>query len=86
MVVGLVASTSTLGQLGIGTQVAEGLPWRFDDAGNVSGHASVPLFLIVYFLILRPQQKKAKDHQALITKLSTGDEVVPADQAPPPAG
>ncbi len=31
---------------------------------------------IFYFLLIRPQQKKAKDHQAMITRLSSGDEVV----------
>jgi len=31
---------------------------------------------IFYFLLIRPQQKKAKEHQALVSKLSTGDEVV----------
>ena len=34
------------------------------------------IFVAVYFLLIRPQQKKAKEHQALITKLSTGDEIV----------
>ena len=31
---------------------------------------------IFYFLLIRPQQKKAKEHQALVSKRSTGDEVV----------
>lgn len=31
---------------------------------------------IFYFLLIRPQQKKAKDHQAMLSKLSVGDEVV----------
>ena len=34
------------------------------------------IFVVFYFLLIRPQQKKAKDHQALITKLASGDEVV----------
>jgi preprotein translocase subunit YajC len=34
------------------------------------------LFAIFYFLLIRPQQKKAKEHQAMVNKLSTGDEVV----------
>ena len=39
----------------------------------------VPLLLIVvvmYFLMIRPQQKKQKAHQAMISALKTGDEVV----------
>jgi preprotein translocase subunit YajC len=31
---------------------------------------------IFYFLLIRPQQKKAKDHQNMVSKLSAGDEVV----------
>src|SRR5579862_7604694 len=35
------------------------------------------LFIVVfYFMLIRPQQKKAKEHQALISRLSSGDEVV----------
>jgi preprotein translocase subunit YajC len=30
----------------------------------------------MYFLVIRPQQKKAKEHQALLTTLKVGDEVV----------
>ena len=36
----------------------------------------VVFIAIFYFLLIRPQQKKAKDHQAMISKLSAGDEVV----------
>ncbi len=31
---------------------------------------------IAYFLIIRPQQKKMKEHQASVEKLKQGDEVV----------
>lgn len=33
-------------------------------------------FVIFYFLLFRPQQKRAKEHQNLLAKLATGDEVV----------
>ena len=33
-------------------------------------------FLIFYFLFIRPQNKKAKEHQQLILNLQKGDEVV----------
>ncbi len=36
----------------------------------------VVFVVIFYFLLIRPQQKKAKEHQALVSKLSAGDEVV----------
>ena len=34
------------------------------------------IFVIMYFLILRPQQKRVKEHQLLVTQLRRGDTVV----------
>lgn len=34
------------------------------------------IFAIMYFLIIRPQQKKMKDHQKMIDDLRRGDQVV----------
>lgn len=34
------------------------------------------IFLIFYFLIIRPQQKRAKEHQKLIESLKKGDKVI----------
>jgi preprotein translocase subunit YajC len=34
------------------------------------------MFGVMYFLILRPQQKKAKEQQEMLSKLSGGDEVI----------
>ena len=31
---------------------------------------------LFYFMLIRPQQKRAKEHQALVSKLASGDEVV----------
>ena len=36
----------------------------------------VAIFVIFYFLLIRPQQKKAKVHRAMVADLSRGDEVV----------
>lgn len=36
------------------------------------------LFVIFYFLILRPQQKKQKEHQEMLGKLDKNDEVITA--------
>jgi preprotein translocase subunit YajC len=38
----------------------------------------VLMIAVFYFLLIRPQQKKQKEHQAMVTKLSAGDEVVTA--------
>jgi preprotein translocase subunit YajC len=36
----------------------------------------VILFGIMYFMIIRPQSKRAKEHKAMIAALAKGDEVV----------
>jgi preprotein translocase subunit YajC len=49
-------------------------------AGAGSAFASfIPLiliFAIMYFLLIRPQQKKLKEHKAMIEALRRGDQVV----------
>ena len=34
------------------------------------------IFVIFYFFLIRPQQKKVKDHKAMVATLKRGDEVV----------
>ena len=34
------------------------------------------IFVIMYFLMIRPQQKKLKEHKAMVTGLRRGDQVV----------
>ena len=34
------------------------------------------MFVVLYFVMIRPQMKKAKEHKAMIDALSKGDEVV----------
>jgi preprotein translocase subunit YajC len=36
----------------------------------------VLIFVVFYFLLIRPQQKKAKEHKEMLTKLRRGDRVV----------
>ena len=50
-------------------------------AGSPQAGISTIIMMVVfigvfYFLLIRPQQKKAKEHQAMVTRLSVGDEVV----------
>ena len=52
-------------------------------AGGAGGAFAsfVPLiliFAIMYFLLIRPQQKKVKEHQAMVEALRRGDQVVTA--------
>jgi preprotein translocase subunit YajC len=52
--------------------------------GAPAGGGMTPLIMMVvfvvifYFLLIRPQQKKQKEHQAMLSKISAGDEVVTA--------
>src|SRR6266567_7723963 len=34
------------------------------------------IFVIMYFMVIRPQQKKTKEHQELLNKLKKNDEVM----------
>ena len=36
----------------------------------------VAMFVLMYFLLISPQQKRAKDHKNLLKALKKGDEVV----------
>ena len=36
----------------------------------------VILFVVFYFLLIRPQTKRAKEHQKMVESLAKGDEVV----------
>jgi preprotein translocase subunit YajC len=65
----------------LGLAFAMGAP----PAGGGGGQSAImqlfPLILmfgIFYFLLIRPQQKKAKDHRALIDALKKGDMVITA--------
>lgn len=34
------------------------------------------IFAIMYFLLIRPQQKKLKDHQKMVESLRRGDQII----------
>ncbi len=56
-------------------------PAMAQDAGAGAGGLSSMLFLIIfamifYFMMWRPQAKKAKEHRALVASLAKGDEVI----------
>jgi len=38
----------------------------------------VLMFVVLYFVMIRPQMKKAKEHRAMVDALTKGDEVVSA--------
>ena len=50
-----------------------------DTLGSLMGMAPIALmFVILYFLMIRPQMKRQKELKALLAALSKGDEVVSA--------
>jgi preprotein translocase subunit YajC len=55
---------------------AQGNPFGGDGNLLVSVLPFVLIFVIMYFLILRPQQKRVKEHQELVRNLRRGDTVV----------
>ena len=63
----------------VGTAFAMAAPPGGPGGGAQSAMASIiPLilmFAIFYFLLIRPQQKKAKEHKALLDALKKGDQV-----------
>ncbi|HVJ34039.1 MAG TPA: preprotein translocase subunit YajC [Dongiaceae bacterium] len=48
-----------------------------DIMGSLTGIAPfILIFGIMYFLMIRPQQRRAKEHRALVQQLKAGDKVV----------
>ncbi len=54
--------------------------WAQDGVGGSGGFMSllplVLIFVIFYLLLIRPQQKRAKQHKMMVAELSKGDEIV----------
>jgi len=48
------------------------------NAGILNFIPLIFIFIVFYFLIIRPQQKKQKEHLAMITSLKKNDEIVTA--------
>jgi len=62
----LISSAYAMGQTGGAGQ-----------AGGIAGFLPIIiLFAIFYFLLIRPQQKKAKEHKEMITNLKKGARII----------
>jgi preprotein translocase subunit YajC len=55
---------------------AEAAPTASHDAGFINLIMMVLLFVVFYFLLIRPQQKRVKEHKQMVESLAKGDEVV----------
>jgi preprotein translocase subunit YajC len=48
-----------------------------DPTGGLMGLAPLVLmFIVLWFLMIRPQMKRAKEHKAMVSALAKGDEVI----------
>jgi preprotein translocase subunit YajC len=54
--------------------------WAQAGGGGTGGLVSllpmVLIFVIFYFLLIRPQQKRSKEHKNMVAELAKGDEIV----------
>ena len=61
----------------ISTAYAQGVGGLFDSSSAmVQFLPLVLIFVVFYFLLIRPQQKKQKEHRAMLDALRRGDRVV----------
>jgi preprotein translocase subunit YajC len=61
----------------ISNAFAQAAPAAADASGGLMGMLPIVLmFVVLWFLMIRPQMKKAKEHQKMVSELAKGDEVV----------
>ena len=68
--------TSTLSQLFVSNAYADAGAPAPQGGGIMEFLPLIALLAVFYFLILRPQQKRAKEHKTMMEALQKGDEVV----------
>jgi preprotein translocase subunit YajC len=57
-------------------QAASGAPGLFTGEGFMGLLPIILMFALLYFLMIRPQMKRAKEHKAMTDALQKGDEVI----------
>src|SRR5579863_9626894 len=55
---------------------AQGMSGLMDQSALVQFLPLVLIFIVFYFLLIRPQQKKQKDHRTMLDALRRGDRIV----------
>lgn len=55
---------------------AQGMTGLMDQSALVQFLPLVLIFVVFYFLLIRPQQKKQKDHRTMLDALRRGDRIV----------
>ena len=62
----------------ISSAYAQAAPAGGGDAGLMGFLPIILMFVLLYFLMIRPQMKRAKEMRAMVDALQKGDEVVAA--------
>ena len=60
----------------LGGLVAQQAPEAGPGGGLISMLPILLMFGVIYFLMIRPQMKRQKEHRAMLEKLGKGDEVI----------
>jgi len=61
----------------IGTAFAMGAGAEGQGAGGIASFMPLIILLVIfYFLLIRPQQKRAKEHKAMVNNLKQGNRIV----------
>ena len=55
---------------------AQGAPGAGGPGPLITIFPFILIFVIMYFMVIRPQQKKTKEHQQLLNRLKKNDEVM----------
>lgn len=62
----------------ISNAFAQTAPAGSTEASLLSFLPLVAMFVVLYFIMIRPQMKRQKEHKAMIEALAKGDEIVTA--------
>jgi preprotein translocase subunit YajC len=62
----------------ISSAFAQAAPAGADGGGLLTFLPIILMFVILYFLMIRPQMKRAKEQKAMVDALQKGDEVITA--------
>ena len=60
----------------ISEAMAEGTSAGLEGGGAEQLFIMVAIFAVFYFLLIRPQTKRAKEHRKMVSELGKGDEVI----------
>jgi preprotein translocase subunit YajC len=72
------ANTQKASSVFISNAFAQAAPAASPESSLISLLPLVAMFVVLYFIMIRPQMKRQKEHKAMIEALAKGDEVIVA--------